>query len=78
MTVDNSPACDIERFNVTDIDGNAISLEGETEEAQDVTMELNVDDDGMLSVTSDDLEEALLFEPVQDDPRDVMNCDDSQ
>ena len=69
--------CDVERWNVSNIDGNTVSLEGATQETIDVTVTLTVDDSGNLNANATDAAD-LTFEPADNKPRESFDCGDFQ
>lgn len=70
---DGGGVCDVERWNVSNIDGNTVDLEGATEEALDVTVTLTVDDSGNLNATAENADD-LTFEPADNAPRESFDC----
>jgi len=65
--------CDLERWNVSNIDGNTVNLKGGTEEARDVTVTLNVEDSGNLTAKAANAAD-LTFEPADNGPQESFDC----
>lgn len=65
--------CVRSRWNVANIDGNTVSLEGATEEALDVTVTLNVGDSGNLTAKAENAAD-LTFEPADNGPQESFDC----